>query len=121
MQFVSASRRATVRLVAVVAAVLLALFASVLVAPGAQALTDTGDGGVFVPTTGRILDTANNIGYNTPMAAGEWRTVKVAGLAGVPADGSAGAVSVIATVAEMPRCRVRVNSLADRTRRPPKP
>jgi hypothetical protein len=102
MQFVSASRRATTRLVAVVAAVLLALVASVLVAPGAQALTDTGDGGVFVPTTGRILDTANNIGYNTPMAAGEWRTVKVAGLAGVPADGSAGAVSVIATVAEMP-------------------
>ena len=73
-----------------------------LVAPGAQALTDTGDGGVFVPTTGRILDTANNIGYNTPMTAGEWRTVKVTGLAGVPADGSAGAVSVIATVAEMP-------------------
>jgi WD40 repeat protein len=102
MQFVSASRRATARLVAVVAAVLLALVASVLVAPGAQALTDTGDGGVFVPTIGRILDTANNIGYNTPMAAGEWRTVKVAGLAGVPADGSAGAVSVIATVAEMP-------------------
>lgn len=102
MQFVSASRRATTRLVAVVAAVLLALVASVLVAPGAQALTDTGDGGVFVPTTGRILDTANNIGYNTPMAAGEWRTVKVTGLAGVPADGSAGAVSVIATVAEMP-------------------
>ncbi|WP_152970202.1 hypothetical protein [Frigoribacterium sp. RIT-PI-h] len=102
MQFVSDSRRATARLVAVVAAVLLALVASVLVAPGAQAMTDTGDGGVFVPTTGRILDTANNIGYNTPMTAGEWRTIKVAGLAGVPADGSAGAVSVIATVAEMP-------------------
>jgi hypothetical protein len=91
-----------VRLVAVVAAVLLALVASVLVAPGAQALSDTGDGGVFVPTTGRILETMSTAGYNSPMAAGEWRTVKVTGRAGVPADGSAGAVSVIATVAEMP-------------------
>lgn len=102
MQFVSASRRATARLVAVVAAVLLALVASVLVAPGAQALSDTGDGGVFVPTAGRVLDTANNIGYSTPMAAGTWRTVKIAGFAGVPTDGSAGAVSVVATVADTP-------------------
>ncbi len=65
-------------------------------------LNDTGTGGVFVPTTGRILDTMNNIGgYSTPMPAKTWRTVKVTGLAGVPDDGTVGAVSMVATVADI--------------------
>ena len=80
----------------------LALIGSLLVATPAQALNDTGTGGVFVPATGRILDTKSNIGgYNTPMPAKTWRTVTVAGVAGVPADGSVGAVSVVATVADI--------------------
>lgn len=80
----------------------LALLGSLLVATPAQALNDTGTGGVFVPTTGRILDTKNNIGgFSTPMPAKTWRTIKVAGNAGVPNDGSVGAVSVVATVADI--------------------
>lgn len=80
----------------------LALIGSLLVATPASALNDTGTGGVFVPTTGRILDTKNNIGgYATPMPAKTWRTVQVAGLAGLPDDGSVGAVSVVATVADI--------------------
>lgn len=80
----------------------LALIGSLLVATPASALNDTGTGGVFVPTTGRILDTKNNIGgYSTPMPAKTWRTVQVAGLAGLPDDGSVGAVSVVATVADI--------------------
>ncbi|GGK98758.1 hypothetical protein GCM10009769_16220 [Curtobacterium luteum] len=78
----------------------LALVGSLLVAaPPAQALNDTGTGGVFVPATGRILDTqAGTGGYNTPMPAGTYRTIKVAGLFGLPDDGSVGAVSLNATV-----------------------
>ncbi|MDP4331966.1 hypothetical protein Q7F20_01135 [Curtobacterium sp. A7_M15] len=80
----------------------LALIGSLLVATPASALNDTGTGGVFVPTTGRILDTKNNIGgYSTPMPAKTWRTVQVAGLAGLPDDGSVGAVSVVAMVADI--------------------
>lgn len=80
----------------------LALIGSLLVATPAHALNDTGTGGVFVPTTGRILDTKNNIGgYSTPMPAKTWRTVKVTGLAGVPDDGTVGAVSMVATVADI--------------------
>lgn len=80
----------------------LALIGSLLVAAPAHALNDTGTGGVFVPTTGRILDTKNNIGgYSTPMPADSYRTVKVAGLAGIPSDGSAGAVSVVATATDI--------------------
>lgn len=80
----------------------LALIGSVLVVTPAQALSDTGTGGVFVPATGRILDTKNNVGgYNTPMPAKTWRTVTVAGKAGVPDDGTVGAVSVVATVADI--------------------
>jgi hypothetical protein len=80
----------------------LALLGSLLVATPAQALSDTGTGGVFVPTTGRILDTGKNIGgYSTAMPAKTWRSVKVAGNAGVPDDGSVGAVSVVATVADI--------------------
>lgn len=80
----------------------LALLGSLLAAAPAQALNDTGTGGVFVPTTGRILDTAKNIGgYSTAMPAKAWRSVTVAGNAGVPDDGSVGAVSVVATVADI--------------------
>ena len=77
----------------------LALIGSLLVATPAQALNDTGTGGVFVPSTGRILDTAKGTGgFSTPMEAGKYRTIKVAGLAGLPDDGSVGAVSLNATV-----------------------
>lgn len=77
----------------------LALIGSLLVATPAQALNDTGTGGVFVPATGRILDTKSGTGgFSTPMEAGKYRTIKVAGLAGLPDDGSVGAVSLNATV-----------------------
>jgi hypothetical protein len=77
----------------------LALVGSLLVAVPAQAITDTGTGGVFVPASGRALDTLNGTGgYTTPMPANTWRTVKITGLAGIPDDGSVGAVSLNATV-----------------------
>lgn len=81
----------------------LALVGSLLVAVPAQALNDTGTGGVFTAATGRILDTAKGIGgFSTPMEAGKYRTIKVTGLAGVPDDGSVGAVSLNATVGTAP-------------------
>lgn len=44
--------------------------------------------GLFVPATGRLLDTRNGTGgYSTPMAAGSVRTVATAGRAGIPATG----------------------------------
>ena len=77
----------------------LALVGSLLVATPAQAINDTGTGGVFVPATGRVLDTKNGIGgYSTPMEPSKYRTIKIAGLAGIPDDGSVGAVSLNATV-----------------------
>ncbi|MDP4332423.1 DUF2599 domain-containing protein [Curtobacterium sp. A7_M15] len=77
----------------------LALIGSLLVATPAHALNNTGTGGVFVSATGRILDTkAGTGGFSTPMEAGKYRTIKVAGLAGLPDDGSVGAVSLNATV-----------------------
>lgn len=77
----------------------LAMIGSLLVATPAQALGDTGTGGVFTPSTGRILDTAKGTGgFSTPMEAKKYRTIKVAGLAGLPNDGSVGAVSLNATV-----------------------
>lgn len=77
----------------------LALIGSLLVATPAQALNDTGTGGVFVSSTGRILDTKSGTGgFSTPMEAGKYRTIKVTGLAGLPTDGSVGAVSLNATV-----------------------
>jgi hypothetical protein len=80
----------------------LALLGSLLVATPAQALNDTGTGGVFVPATGRFLDTGKNIGgYDTPMPAKGWRTIQVTGKNGVPDDGSVGAVSVVATAASI--------------------
>ena len=81
----------------------LALVGSLLVATSAQALNDTGTGGVFTPATGRILDTAKGTGgFSTPMEAGKYRTIQVTGLAGVPDDGSVGAVSLNATVGTAP-------------------
>jgi hypothetical protein len=81
----------------------LALVGSLLVAVPAQALNDTGTGGVFTAATGRILDTAKGTGgFSTPMEAGKYRTIKVTGLAGVPDDGSVGAVSLNATVGTAP-------------------
>lgn len=80
----------------------LAILGSLLVATPAQALNDTGTGGVFVPATGRFLDTGRNIGgFDTPMPAKGWRTVQVTGKNGVPDDGSVGAVSVVATAASI--------------------
>lgn len=81
----------------------LALVGSLLVATPAQALNDTGTGGVFTAATGRILDTAKGTGgFSTPMEAGKYRTIKVTGLAGVPDDGTVGAVSLNATVGTAP-------------------
>ncbi|WP_159574009.1 hypothetical protein [Curtobacterium sp. 18060] len=81
----------------------LALVGSLLVATQAQALNDTGTGGVFTPATGRILDTAKGTGgFSTPMEAGKYRTIQVTGLAGVPDDGTVGAVSLNATVGTAP-------------------
>ena len=81
----------------------LALVGSLLVATPAQALNDTGTGGVFTPATGRILDTAKGTGgFSTPMEAGKYRTIQVTGLAGVPDDGTVGAVSLNATVGTAP-------------------
>ncbi|QKS18840.1 hypothetical protein HUN58_02025 [Curtobacterium sp. Csp1] len=91
--------RAGKRSIAAAALGTLALIGSLLVATPAQALSDTGTGGVFTPSTGRILDTAKGTGgFSTPMEAGKYRTIKVAGLAGLPKDGSVGAVSLNATV-----------------------
>ncbi|MDP4331972.1 hypothetical protein Q7F20_01165 [Curtobacterium sp. A7_M15] len=100
MQPVLHAPRARKRSIAVAVLGALALVASLLVATmPAHALNDTGTGGVFVPATGRILDTKTGTGgFSTPMEAGKYRTIKVAGLAGLPDDGSVGAVSLNATV-----------------------
>lgn len=77
----------------------LALVGSLLVAAPAQAINNTGTGGVFVPASGRALDTkAGTGGYSTPMEANTYRTIKIAGVAGLPDDGTVGAVSLNATV-----------------------
>lgn len=50
----------------------------------------TGTAGVFVPASGRILDTrpASQVGpYLTAMPAGAWRSIQVNGQAGVPSSG----------------------------------
>lgn len=81
----------------------LALVGSLLVATPAQAINDTGTGGVFVPASGRVLDTkAGTGGFTTPMEAGKYRTIKIAGVAGIPDDGTVGAVSLNATVSGTP-------------------
>ncbi len=81
------------RSVVIAALAALALLGSFLAATPAQALSDTGTGtgGVFVPVTGaRIVDSS--------MTGKQWKTVQVAGKGGVPSDGSAGAVAVVATL-----------------------
>ncbi|WP_433930849.1 hypothetical protein [Curtobacterium flaccumfaciens] len=81
----------------------LALVGSLLVATPAQAINDTGTGGVFVPASGRVLDTkVGTGGFSTPMEAGKYRTIKIAGTAGIPDDGTVGAVSLNATVSGSP-------------------
>lgn len=91
--------RARKRSFAVASLGALTLIGSLLAATPAQALNDTGTGGVFISSTGRVLDTAKGTGgFSTPMEAGKYRTIKVAGLAGLPDDGSVGAVSLNATV-----------------------
>ena len=81
----------------------LALVGSLLVATPAQAINDTGTGGVFVPASGRVLDTkVGTGGFSTPMEAGKYRTIKIAGVAGIPDDGTVGAVSLNATVSGSP-------------------
>ena len=97
------TRRTKARSIAAAALGALALISSLIVAAPAQALSDTGTGGIFTPTTGRILDTSKGTGgFSTPMVAGTYRTIKVAGLAGVPDDGSVAAVSLNATVGSAP-------------------
>lgn len=81
----------------------LALVGSLLVATPAQAINDTGTGGVFVPASGRVLDTkVGTGGFSTPMEAGKYRTIKITGVAGIPDDGTVGAVSLNATVSGTP-------------------
>lgn len=97
------TRRLRGRGIVMAAVSAVALIGSLLVANPVQALSDTGTGGVFVPSTGRLLDTNKGTGgYSTPMEAGKYRTIKVAGLAGLPDDGSVGAVSLNATVGSAP-------------------
>ncbi len=92
------SPRSRTRGIGAAAAVVVALVASLLTVAPAQALSETGSGGVFVPATGRALDTLKGTGgYSTPMPANTWRTVKIAGLPGIPDDGSVGAVSLNVT------------------------
>ncbi len=85
------SPRSRRRGIAAAVAVVLALVASLLTITPAQALNDTGTGGVFVPASGSLLSTTATTGKT-------WRTVQVAGAAGLPNDGSVGTVSVNATV-----------------------
>lgn len=99
--------------VAAVVAVLALVLSLLTVAP-AQALSDTGTGGVFVPASGRVLDTKYNTGgYNTPMSGGAWRTVKIAGNAGIPDDGSVGAVAVTAVILDTTYGQLRGRPNAD--------
>lgn len=94
------SPRSRKRGIGAATALVVALVASLLTITPVQAFTDTGTGGVFVPASGRILDTQSGTGgYSTPMPAGTYRTIKVAGLAGLPDDGTVGAVSLNATAA----------------------
>lgn len=107
------SRSQNRSLFAAVVAVLALVLSLLTVAP-AQALSDTGTGGVFVPASGRVLDTKYNTGgYNTPMSGGAWRTVKIAGNAGIPDDGSVGAVAVTAVILDTSYGQLRGRPNAD--------
>jgi hypothetical protein len=105
-------RTAALLALALVAGVLSSVLpAIVLPSPVAAADTTaaTGSAGLFVPATGRLLDTRSGTGgYTTPMPANVVRSVPAAGVVGIPAGGvsavaltltavgaaSAGAVSV---------------------------
>ena len=66
-------------------------------APQAHAATATGVGGRFVSVQSSLLDTQTGVGgYSAPMPAGAYRTVTVAGRAGLPTSGIA-AVQVSVT------------------------
>lgn len=82
----------------VVLAVLAALLTVVVAHPERASATATGTGGEFVSTSGRIFDTRTGQGgFSTPFAANTYRTVQVAGLAGVPTSGVS-AVTYMTTV-----------------------
>lgn len=78
----------------------LVIFASIigtfLTASPAHAVPNTGTGGVFVPASGRLLDT--RVSPNTAMTAGTWRTIQIAGQSGLPADGIGAVVLAAAAV-----------------------
>lgn len=63
-----------------------------------SAASGTATGGLFTPSTGRLLNTSNGTGgYTTPMPAGGWRTVSPLGTNGIPAsDVSAVQVAIVA-------------------------
>lgn len=83
------------RFIVAVAAVIVALLATLLMVPGERAAADSTPGAQFVSTAGRILDTRDGTGgYKTAMPAGTWRTVQVTGKAGVPASMSVTAVAL---------------------------
>jgi len=88
-------RRSRLR-IALLASAVVVLSSLVLVAPvpgqPAVAVADTaaatGAAGLFVPLTGRLLDTRNGTGgYATPMPANTVRTVAAAGVVGIPSSG----------------------------------
>jgi hypothetical protein len=69
-----------------------------LAVAAADATAATGSAGLFVPASGRLLDTRNGTGgYATPMPAGTVRTVVAEGSAGIPASGVS-AVALTLTV-----------------------
>lgn len=92
--------RTTKRNITAVTLGAIALIGSLLAAVPAHALSDTGTGGVFTSASGTLLDTRDGTGgYSTPMPAGSFRTIQVAGVAGLPDDGSIGAVTLGVTTA----------------------
>lgn len=98
----SGRRDSRLRFSGIAATAVLSLLLSLLAAVPAQATVATGTGGLYIPATGRLLDTdTGEGGYSTPMPAGGWRTVQVAGRFGIPDDGSVGAVSLVASFQNM--------------------
>jgi hypothetical protein len=71
----------------------MALLGALVVSTPAQALSDTGNGGQFVATSGRIMT-------GVAVKAGAWTTVQIAGKAGIPLQG-AGAVVLNSTASKM--------------------
>lgn len=90
------SRRLTILMVLI--STVATLQALPLLRPPAT-LAATPTGGEFVATQGRIMDTRPSYGvggFTTPMTANAWRSVQVAGNAGVPSSG-VGAVQLSVT------------------------